>query len=172
MLTNHQQGINAVLFYDLDFNKSRCLTDALRCNNIFSLCGSVTVFRVQIGPSLCLGPRFSYLQPCMSGRQSVVTRSSYSSSTSRSSRRLRRWWECFPFCGGLGGRWQLLPGEPASVSYARPPALSPRTAGRRQGEHSELRWGEEVSLEDYYRIKLEYHTHKHHCQINHTRLNI
>ena len=58
-----------------------------------------------------------------------ITRSSYSSSTSRSSRRSRRWWGCFPYCGALGGHWQLLPDEPASVSYASPPALSPWTGG-------------------------------------------
>lgn len=38
----------------------------------------------------------------------------------------------------LGGHWQLLPGEPASVSYASPPALSPWTEEReRQREEEE-----------------------------------
>lgn len=68
----------------------------------------------------------------LSGKQwSVITRSSYSSSTSRSSRRLRRWWGSLPFCGVLGGHWQLLPDEPGSVSYASPPAPSPWTVRRK-----------------------------------------
>lgn len=67
---------------------------------------------------------------CGKGEWSVFTRSSYSNSTSRSSRRSRRLWGCFPFCGALGGHWQLLPDEPASVSCASPPALSPWTARR------------------------------------------
>lgn len=115
-------------------------------------------------PLLCLGPHLSHLRPCMCGKQwSVITRSSYSSSTSRSSRRLRRWWECFPFCGALGGHWQLLPDEPASASYASPPALSPWTARRRHNrDQSEGCAGEGGGLlEDYCRIKLEHHTHTH-----------
>lgn len=79
----------------------------------------------------------------LSGKQwSVITRSSYNNSTSRSSRHLRCWLGSLPFCGVLGGHWQQLPGEPGSVSYASPPALSPWTAGRRWADHGEeLRWG-------------------------------
>lgn len=94
----------------------------------------------------------------------LLTRNSYSSSTSRSSRHLRRWWGCFPFWCALGGHWQLLLDEPASVSYASPPALSPWAESRR------LQWEScaesrvvvmvvgEVSLEDHYRIKRKHHT--------------
>lgn len=78
------------------------------------------------GPLLILRPPAEQLQ-----RQSSITRSSYSSSTSRSSRRLRRWWGSRPSCGALGRRWRLLPGKPGSVSYASPRTLTHRLPERR-----------------------------------------